>query len=64
MKIPYSKKELYRDNIHLRKELDRAEASNAELVIEMERAQQLIDETNAKIIEHNILIAKYKGRCI
>lgn len=48
MKIPYSKKELYRDNIQLKKQLDHATARNTELVIVLETQNKLIDEINAK----------------
>lgn len=48
MNIPYSKKELYRDNIQLKKQLDHATARNAELAIVLETQNKLIDEINAK----------------
>lgn len=53
MNIPYSKKELYRDNIKMRKELEILQARNAELVILMDQSKILIDEANEKIKEHN-----------
>ena len=49
MKIQFSKKKLYRDNITLRNELELSYARNTELVIMMEQSKKLIDETNEKI---------------
>lgn len=61
MNIPYSKKELYRDNIKLRKMLERAEASNVELAIVMETQNKLINEINdANIKASNQSLIEYK----
>lgn len=53
MNIPYSKKELYRDNIKMRKELENLQARNIELTIMIEDCNKIIDETNEKIKKHN-----------
>lgn len=53
MNIPYSKKELYRDNIKLTEELHVLQARNTELVILMENSKTLIEEANERIKNHN-----------
>lgn len=53
MNVPYSKKELYRDNIKMRDEIENLSARNTELVIMMEQSKNLIDEANKKIKEYN-----------
>lgn len=58
MNIPYSKKELYRDNQQMRKELEALIAQNAELVILMEKSKKLVDETNERINQHNKRLEK------
>ncbi len=52
MNIPYSKKELYKDNIQLRKELDRAYASNIELKLLYDQLHEEIEEVNKTIREY------------
>jgi len=53
MKIKYSKRELYNDNIRLRKELDIANARTIELVIVMEQQNKRIDKINTE--NHKIM---------
>lgn len=50
MKIPYSKKELYRDNLKMKKEIDNLLRVNMELKILNDQAQEEIARVN-KIME-------------
>ncbi len=49
MNIPYSKKELYKDNLAMRKEIANLISVNSELVILNEQMQEKIDSVNEKI---------------
>lgn len=51
MKIRQSKKELFRDNVKMNKELIHLTAVNSELTIQLEQQNELIDEINAKNIK-------------
>jgi len=56
VKIPFSKKELMRDNVSLKNELDKCYASNTCLELNREMLQDRVDETNSKIEDTNLLI--------
>lgn len=58
MNIPFSKKELYRDNCKMRKEIENLTARNTELVIMMEQSKKAIDEANDSIRKFNETIKK------
>lgn len=53
MNIPYSKKELYRDNQAMFEQLEKLQARNTELVILMEQSEKKIEEANKRIKEFN-----------
>lgn len=58
MNIPFGKKELYRDNCKMRKEIENLTARNTELVIMMEQSKKAIDEANDSIRKFNETIKK------
>lgn len=61
MSIPFSKKELLRDNQQMKIELDNLFARNVELIIIMEKQQKLINEANKKIEAYNASISKFSS---
>ncbi len=53
MRMPFSKKELLKDNRKMRGEIENLVARNAELVIMMEQSKALIEEANLRIDKYN-----------
>jgi len=53
MRMPFSKKELLKDNRKMRGEIENLVACNAELVIMMEQSKALIEEANLRIDKYN-----------